>query len=70
MFVAALCLLLLSGRGLAEDVDEKDVVVLGDKNFTDEVKKAKYALVRSCTLPSASGTRRIRVHRGSFVTAV
>lgn len=60
MFLAALCLLLLSGRGYAEDADEKDVVVLGDKNFTDEVKKAKYALVRSCFRPWASGTRRIR----------
>lgn len=30
----------------ADDVDEKDVVVLGDKNFTEGVKKNKFALVR------------------------
>jgi len=30
----------------ADDVDEKDVVVLGDANFTDGVEKSKFALVR------------------------
>ena len=30
----------------ADDVDEKDVVVLGDGNFTDGVEKSKFALVR------------------------
>lgn len=29
----------------ADDVDEKDVVVLGDANFTDGVEKSKFALV-------------------------
>ena len=46
LVLAALCLICV-GRGFAEDVDEKDVVVLGDKNFTDGVKNSKFALVRS-----------------------
>ena len=45
LVLAALCLICV-GRGFAEDVDEKDVVVLGDKNFTDGVKNTKFALVR------------------------
>lgn len=42
--LAALCLICV-GRGFASDVDEKDVVVLGDKNFTDGLKNSKFALV-------------------------
>lgn len=47
--LAALCLICV-GRGFAADVDEKDVVVLGDKNFTDGVKNSKFALVCGCCL--------------------
>jgi hypothetical protein len=31
---------------MADDVDEKDVVVLTDKNFDEKIKAAKFALVR------------------------
>ena len=41
----ACAVLLIAGRSAAEDVDEKDVLVLGDKNFTEELKKSKFALV-------------------------
>lgn len=34
----------------AEEVDEKDVVVLTEKNFNDTVLKAPFALVRTATL--------------------
>lgn len=43
------CLLLASPFAHAADdekVDEKDVVVLTDKNFKNTLKKHKYALVR------------------------
>lgn len=42
----ACAVLLITGTSAADDVDEKDVVVLGDKNFTEGVKKSKFALVR------------------------
>lgn len=43
----ACAVLLIAGRSAADDVDEKDVVVLGDKNFTEGLKKSKFALVRA-----------------------
>lgn len=60
--LAALCLICV-GRGFAEDVDEKDVVVLGDKNFTDGVKNSKFALVRALSglLVSLAGSDHSRI---------
>jgi hypothetical protein len=55
LVLAALCLICV-GRGFASDVDEKDVVVLGDKNFTDGLKNSKFALVRSILLDVKSRT--------------
>lgn len=43
----ACAVLLIAGRSAADDVDEKDVVVLGDKNFTEGLKQSKFALVRA-----------------------
>ena len=36
--------LLALGAAAEGDVDEKDVVILTDKNFEDKLKSAKYAL--------------------------
>jgi hypothetical protein len=48
----ACAVLLIAGRSAADDVDEKDVVVLGDKNFTEGLKKSKFALVRAESIGS------------------
>ena len=40
----AVALLALVGGLRAEDVDEKDVLVLTDKNFADKLAAVKYAL--------------------------
>lgn len=55
LVLAALCLIGV-GRGFAADVDEKDVVVLGDQNFTDGLKNTKFALVRVVRLNITSRT--------------
>jgi uncharacterized membrane protein YeiH len=46
--VAAITLFALLGLVRADDasIDEKDVVILADGNFTAEVGKTKFALVR------------------------
>jgi hypothetical protein len=46
-FLLVACLLLTVRA--EEEVDEKDVIVLTDKNFNDTVTKHKYALVRLMT---------------------
>lgn len=46
LLAVALLGLCIANIALADDVDEKDVVVLTDKNFDEKIKAAKFALVR------------------------
>lgn len=53
LFLGLLC---LNAVMADEVVDEKDVIVLGEKNFTEVLGKHKYALVRGaphCDTPTA-----------------
>jgi hypothetical protein len=46
LLAVALLGLCIANGVMADDVDEKDVVVLTDKNFDEKIKAAKFALVR------------------------
>ncbi len=46
LLAVALLGLCIANVASADDVDEKDVVVLTDKNFDEKIKAAKFALVR------------------------
>ena len=43
------CLLVAAPIRAEEEVDEKDVIVLTDKNFNETLGKHKYTLVRMIT---------------------
>ncbi len=60
----ACAVLLIAGRSAADDVDEKDVLVLGDKNFTEELKKSKFALVRVDEMGSQPLTLMLSIRSG------